>query len=224
MTDELPEEATPEPTESGSTNPAVPNPNLPPEPAPRGPAGPRPPLPGTVTAAAIILLVFGTIAAFGSALFLLGSLSMRRFMPMFDPDFGSGYMPGFDGGQFWFVGIATFGVAVLIGAAIAGGHIAAGWAILQRLGWGRILGMVVSGVALVVGVLGVAGTLIWASAIQSLPDYVGPGWMGGGGHMMDWYRGVMTSGVAFGVVASIAVAAAYVFVLVVLARHGEIFD
>lgn len=221
MTDELPEETTPEPTQP---QPPGPSPALPPEPAARAPGGPKRPLPGTVTAAAIVLLVFGTLAAFGSSVALLWSLfAMRRLVPVFNDEFGPGLMGGFHGGQGSWMGIASFGLTVVIGAAVAGGHLAAGWAVLKGMAWGRILGMVVSGVGLVVLVLGVSGTLIWASALQSLPGYMDPGFMGSG-HMVGWFRSMMTSSVAFGVVVSIAAGIAYVFVLTVLARHGEAFD
>ena len=219
MTDELPEEA---PPESTPPQPPAHNPALPPEPPPSAPAGPKRPLPGSVTAAAIVLLVYGTIAAFGALLALLWSMSVPTFMPMVDGGFfdrmpGPGMMGGFDGRGFWWMGIASVGVMVVLGAAVAGGHIAAGWAILQRLAWGRILGMVVAGVGLVVLLVGVAGTLVWVSNFQDLDRYVDR-------HMMDWFRGLIASSVAFGTVLSVAVGFGYAFVLWVLGRHEEAFD
>jgi hypothetical protein len=174
-----------------------------------------------VTAAAVILLVFGTLAAFGSALTLLWSLlAMGRF-GMFMGDFPMngpmGWRMGFDGGH-W--GGALFViVAVLFAIAVSGSHIAAGWATLQGLSWGRILGMVVSAVALVVLVLGVVGTLTW---VAILPDFREldriPEWF------TTWFRSAMTAGATIGVLVSLAAGAAYGYVLVVLARSDEVFD
>ena len=180
-----------------------------------------------MTSAAVVLLVFGTLAAFGSAMTLLWSLfAMRWFgmwfdggvmVPRMDPVTG-GHM-GFDGGSMGWAGFASFGLMLLVGVAISGGHLAAGWAILQRLEWGRILGMVVSGVALVVLVLGVAGMLVWWSAI---PDF--SAFDGQSGYWVDWYRSMLSSAVAFGAVVSLAVGLLYGFVLWTLARAGDVFD
>jgi hypothetical protein len=174
-----------------------------------------------VTAAAVILLVFGTLAAFGAALSLLWSLFVMNrmgmgFMPMFDRQ--PGFM-GFHGGQlgFGFSGFLFVVLGLAIGAAVAGGHIAAGWAILQRIAWGRILGMVVAGAALAVLIVGVLGTLVWVAALPDFGDFVRvPEWWS------QWIRSLITAGVGFGVVVSLVVGAAYAYVLVVLARAGDI--
>ena len=194
---------------------------LPPPPAQPTPAD-RHPLPGNVTGAAVILLVFGTLAAFGAALSLLWSLFVMNrigmgFMPMFDGPMRD--MPGaFDGRfGFGFSGLLFVVLGLAIGAAVAGGHIAAGWAILQRLSWGRILGMVVAGAALAVIAVGVLGTLVWVAA---LPDFseIGriPEWWS------QWIRSLITAGVGFGAIVSLVVAVAYAYVLVVLARAGDV--
>jgi len=41
---------------------------------------------------------------------------------------------------------------------------------------------------------------------------------------VDWFRGLLTAGVTFGTIVSIAVGAAYTYILVALARHEEAFD
>jgi hypothetical protein len=169
----------------------------------------------------VILLVFGTLAAFGAALSLLWSLFVMNrmgmgFMPMFDRH--PGFM-GFDGGQFGvgFSGLLFVVLGLAIGAAVAGGHIAAGWAILQRIAWGRILGMVVAGAALAVLAVGVLGTLVWVAALPDFGDFARvPEWWS------QWIRSLITAGVGFGVVVSLVVAAAYAYVLVVLARAGDV--
>jgi hypothetical protein len=187
------------------------------------PAASSPRLPGNVTAAAIILLIFGTLSALGSALGLLWSLLFMSRMGMgFDRFGGGGFNDGFNGG--FGGGAAGFGllfflVAAALGAAVAGGHLAAGWAVLQRMSWGRILGMVVSGTALAVWILGVLGTLVWVAALPDLSDFDRvPGWFA------EWFRTMLTAGVGLGVLVSLVVSAAYGYVLWVLARADEVFD
>jgi hypothetical protein len=187
----------------------------------------RPALPGNVTAAAIILLVFGTLSALSSALALLWSLLFLGRMGMgfdrfggegFNGGFGGGFNGGFGGGAAG-VGFLFFIVAVALAAAVAGGHLAAGWAVLQRLSWGRILGMVVAGAALAVLVLGMLGTLVWVAALPDLSQFDRvPDWFA------DWFRTMLTAGVGIGVLVSLVVSAAYGYVLWVLARADEVFD
>jgi hypothetical protein len=178
-------------------------------------------LPGRVTAAALVLLIFGTLSAFGSALGVLWWLLVLARMGMgfgrFGGPFNDGFGGGFGaGGLFGFLFIA---LAVALAVAVAGGHIAAGWGILQRLPWARVLGLVVSGVGLVVFVMGILGTLVW---VGTLPDFREfdriPEWL------TTWARDVMTAGITLGVIVGLVVAGAYAFVLVVLARADEAFD
>jgi hypothetical protein len=202
------------PTEAGTPPPATP-------PAPPADTPPAPPpdradrLPGRVTAAALILLVMGTLSALGSAVTILWSLVLMGRMGGFDRfDGGFGGFGGF-GGTGFLAGV----MAVALAAAVAGGHLAAGWGILQRLEWGRVLGLVVSGVALVLIVLGIIGTAAWAAI---LPDFREldrvPEWF------TSWVRGAMTAGVTIGILVGLAAAVAYGFVLVVLARADDVFD
>jgi hypothetical protein len=197
---------------------------LPPTPAEPTPTERRA-LPGNVTAAAVILLVFGTLAAFGAALSLLWSLFVMNRMGMgFTPmmfDRRPGFMDfggAFDGPMgFGFSGLLFVVLGLAIGAAVAGGHIAAGWAILQRITWGRILGMVVAGAALAVLAIGVLGTLVWVAALPDFGDFARvPEWWS------QWIRSLITAGVGFGVVVSLVVGAAYAYVLVILARAGDV--
>jgi hypothetical protein len=182
------------------------------------PAASSPRLPGNVTAAAIILLIFGTLSALGGALALLWSLLFIGRMGMgFDRFGGGGFNDGFGGG--FTGGFLFFVLAVALAAAVAGGHLAAGWAVLQRMSWGRILGMVVSGTALAVWILGVLGTLVWVAALPDLSDFDRvPGWFA------EWFRTMLTAGVGLGVLVSLVVSAAYGYVLWVLARADEVFD
>lgn len=207
MTDEAPTEASP----------------LPPDPpTPSRSAHPRPAPPGKVTAAGIILLVLGTLSALGSAVALLWSLlfiirmgmGFHRFDGPFDGPFGGDFGGGL--GWAWFL---FLGVAVALAVAVAGGHLAAGWGVLQRVAWGRILGLVVSGTALAILILSVLGSIVWVAALPDLREFDRvPEWFA------DWFRTVMTAGVGFGVLVGLVVGAAYVFVLWVLARSDEVFD
>lgn len=195
------------PTTRKTTAPAAP-PALP----PNANAAPPPKLPGNVTAAAVLLLIFGTLAGIGTAMSLLATLafSVRRFG--FDDGFGR-----FDGGGM-FMGFTPVLVTLVLGAAISSGHLAAGIGILQRQPWGRILGMVVSGAALVVVSLSLAASVIW---IVVLPDFSN---VGDGRMWIDWIRALMTWTVAVGVVVGVLLIAAYGFVLWVLARADETSD
>lgn len=224
MTDELPEgDAAPDPAPA------------PPTPEASAPAK----LPDSVSAAAVLLLIFGVLAAFGTALALLATVSsgMRRFAyagpellrapmrgpvdgPMNgqfgDPTVGMYLVP--DGGHVFFLGLLFVVLVGMLGAAIAGAHAAAGLAILQRRSWGRLLGMTGSGAALIVLVMGLISTLLWTSVVTPLGLDDMPRHMGGN------YRSVTTAVIGFGMVATLLMITAYAFILGVLARHGDDFD
>jgi hypothetical protein len=169
-----------------------------------------------VTAAALVLLVFGALSALGSALGVLWWLLVLARMGMGFGRDGGGF-GGAGGGGFF--GILFIALAVGLAVAVAGGHLAAGWGVLQRLSWARVLGLVVSGVGLVVFVVGILATMVW---VGTLPDFREsdriPEWF------TNWIRDAMTAGVTMGVVIGLVVAAAYAFVLVVLARADDVFD
>jgi hypothetical protein len=187
---------------------------LPPDPAPNQRSADQRRLPGRVTAAAIILLVFGTLSALGGAVAILWSLVLVGRMGMMGWDRFEGGFGGYGGAGF-LVGV----MAVALAAAVAGSQLAAGWGVLQRLPWARILGMVVSAVALVLIVLGVLGTLVWVGTLPDLREFDRvPEWFS------DWFRNVMTAGVAMGVLVSLVAGGAYAFVLVTLARAEEVFE
>lgn len=197
-----------------------------PQTEPPAPAAKPAPLPGRVTAAGVILLVFGTLSALSSALALLWSLLVMarmgmgfvRFNDFPGPFGGDGFGGGFGGGVGW-PGLLFIGFAVAFAVAVAGAHLAAGWGVLQRLAWGRLLGMVVSGTALVVLVLGVLGAVTWVAALPDLRDLPRmPEWFA------EWARTIMTAGVTIGVLVSLVAGAAYGYVLWVLARADEVFD
>jgi hypothetical protein len=132
-------------------------------------------------------------------------------------DFSTDPSFGFDTG-FWFMGMASVAVMAIVGAAVTAGHIAAGVAILQRRSWARILGMVISGAALVVLVLGLGATL--TAAVVPTPPFHDPM----GGQWDDYYAATMAATLAFGTAVVVFVGAAYGYVLWVLARRGDVFE
>lgn len=173
--------------------------------------GPEPvaPLPGNITAAAVVLLVFGALAGLGTILTLLAALvsGARDFNVYGDP----GNFRGAMGGA-W-IGLLFVLLLAALGAAVTAGHVVAGWAILQRYSWGRILGLVVSGAALVVLVIGLASMLVWATVDMPPDDF--PRRYG------EYYRSVAGATLVIGAFVAVVLVAAYGFVLWVLARYGD---
>ncbi len=180
-------------------------------------------LPRNVSVAAVMLLVFGALSGLASLLLLLAaSLAGMRQMTVYgDPGMmgGPAGVPwGMDGGHGAFMGLLFLVLLALLGAAVTGSQVAAGWGILQRKHWGRLLGVVVSATALVVLVVGLAGTLVWAAAGPSpefgdLPR-----------RMAMHYRSAMGATLALGAIVSLAFIAGYGFVLWVLARSGDTLE
>lgn len=205
------------------------------EPPPPPPSG----LPGSVTAAAVLLLIFGTLAGLGTAFMVLMMLTFAA-IPMgpmmsdpslsaLDPCYGvtlpdgsnscawatHDYSGWSSGTAYWSMGLLSVALMAVVGAAVTGGHIAAGVAILQRQNWGRILGMVVSGAALVVLVL-VVGSMLVTAAVP-MPGFENIRYS----HM--YFGPMMTASIVFSGLVAVALVAAYGFVLWVLARRGDVF-
>jgi roadblock/LC7 domain-containing protein len=176
-------------------------------------------LPGNITAAAVILLIFGALGGVSTMLALLAVLlaGTRRFVPFGDPGMMGGQWVT-DGGHAAGMLVVFMVLLALLGAALTGAHVAAGWAILQRHRWARVLGLVVSGAALVVLVIGLASMFVWAMVDQP------PGFVDYGRRMGDYYHSMMGPMLAFGTIITLGLIAAYGFVLWVLARHGDALD
>jgi hypothetical protein len=196
-------------------------------------------LPGNVTAAAVLLLIFGTLAGLGTAfmVFILLTFAAIPVSPMmWDPslsapdgcygvmlpdgsnscDWGAHVYPGWSSGTaYWPMGLLSVALMAIAGVAVTGGHIAAGVAILQRQNWGRILGMVVSGASLVLLILLVGSMLVVAAS--PMPGFENARYAHGNiGRMM-------TGSILFSALVAVALGAAYGFVLWVLARRGDVF-
>lgn len=175
--------------------------------------------PGNLTAAAVVLLVFGALSGLATVLMLLAAvLAGARQMTVYgDPGRLGGSMGApwvMDGGHGAFMGLLFLALVALLGGAVTGAHVAAGWGILERRLWGRLLGVVVSATALVVLVVGLAGTLVWAVSGMS-PEFVDYPRRA----MHD--RSAMGAMIALGTVVTLGAIAAYGFVLWVLARRGD---
>lgn len=226
-TAEASEGAGPPTSRSRTRSTAAPPPAAPVEPAEPIPQPPAK-LPGSVTAAAVLLLIFGTLAGLATA-FMVFTLLMFTAIP-FGPippidcvpgdracDFPMDPSFGLDAG-FAFMGVASVAVMAIVGVAVTAGHIAAGIAILQRQGWARILGMVVSGAAVIVLVLSLGTTLM--AALVPMPSFEDPM----GAKWDQYYATTMAATLAFGTVVAVFVGAAYTYVLWVLARRGDVFE
>lgn len=112
--------------------------------------------------------------------------------------------------MFLFIGavVLVFGLA----------HLAGGIGILRRRGWARILGLVLSILALVV--LGLATVSSILAFTQPLPS----AYYTNLGFTVEDYRRIAVTSVIFSVAILGAVVAAYLFVTVVLIRRGRDFN
>lgn len=142
-------------------------------------------LPGNVTAAAVFLFILGTLA---------GLLALFTFIstPTKVVEIVGGVTQVTD------LGLTSALTILVVGGAVTAVHIAAGRAILRGRAWGRILGLVVSGIAIVLLLL----SLLYTVAPATL----------------------LTNSLALGtVIVVVLLIAAYAFVIWALARHGSAF-
>lgn len=195
---------------------------------------------GRLNAAAVILLVFGGISALNTLAVMFwvvvagAARAGRQGVMTFQHD--AGFMNGgqpFGGGQgpgvptviggapadahllgFAFLALLIIGAA---GVVIAGSQILSGVWILQRRAWGRLLGMVVSGMALVILVMGLVSVLVWVGAWA-------PVMADAPRHMGEHVRGALGAIVGFGALVTLVLIMAYGWVLFILARHEEAFE
>ena len=179
-------------------------------------------MPGTVTAAAVILLIYGALGSLATIFMLLAVVLFAQLPNMMPSD---AYLyPGYRGfNEESFRSVMTMGLVCMVGIAVVGAllaaaHLAAGIGVLKRRSWARILGLVVSGVAVVV-------LLLWlASAVFSIsmpfPDSFGtvPGFD------EQWYRSMRATMLGFGIGFTALIGAPYIFVMAVLIRRGDVFE
>lgn len=174
---------------------------------------PKPPLPGMLLAAGIVLLVAGTLAGILGAIFLFTGLVYDQLpntpgSGMTDAEFR-----------------ATMGAAKILvivlgigGLVVAGAHMAAGVGIIRRADWARIVGMVVAVLAILVSLLFLL--LIVVAGTQP------PGSLSGAGLTeveLEQLRAAAGIGLVFAVGLFGTALLAYGFVLVALIRRGSAF-
>lgn len=201
-------EVTPPPAEVPPPAPEAPPPADIPQPA--ASVVPRP-VPGSITAAAVLLLVMATLTGLFGAIMLLTGLLSSPVM-LWDPMMGRPDQPGFEAfrqmAQVFMVGFAA--ILLLLAAA----HVAAGVGLLRRRGWARILGLVLAVLGLLVFALGVAGSAV--ALVQPWP-------LGTDGLSLEAVRAAALSGTIVGLVMTAIIGAFYAFVLIVLMRRGDVF-
>ena len=178
------------------------------------------PLPGSVTAAAVILLIYGVLGSLATLLMLLTVVLFAQLPNMMPSDYFSRGYPGFNEesfGAMMTMGVVFMVAFAVVGALLAAAHVAAGIGVLKRRGWARILGLVVSGLAVVVLILWLAGSVI--SMSMPFPNSFGtvPGFD------EQWYRSMQATMLGFGIGFTALIAAPYVFVIAVLIRRGDVF-
>jgi hypothetical protein len=178
---------------------------------PAMPQGTRPPLPGMLIAAAVILFVAGALSALVGLLFLAsGALvgQLPNTTGLSDEQFRRSASMG---SAF----VVAFGVAGVVAAAT---HIGAGVGILRRRGWARIVGMVLSVLLILVS------ALLLIIMVVAVSQPVSQQTLAGSGLTAEEYRQVMgpIGGVAVGIFGVSLVA--YLFVLVALIRRGSAFS
>jgi len=188
---------------------------LPPADIPQPPAAVVPrPLPGSITAAAVLLLVMATLTGlFGAILLLTGLLSTLPMM-WWDPMTGRPPFdqPGFEAfRQMARVFMVGFAVILLL---LATAHLAAGVGLLRRRGWARILGLVLAVLGLLIFALGVTGSAV--ALVQPWP-------LGTDDLSREAMRAAALSGTIVGLVLTAIIGVFYAFVLIVLMRRGDVF-
>ena len=104
-----------------------------------------------------------------------------------------------------------------IGLALAVAHLVSGIGVLKRRGWARIVGLVLSVLGIVIWGLALVGSLV--AAVQPIPA----GYVESSGLTLEEYRSFARIGSFVGLAVTSVALAAYLFILVVLARRGREF-
>jgi hypothetical protein len=104
-----------------------------------------------------------------------------------------------------------------IGLALTVAHLVSGIGVLKRRGWARIVGLVLSVLGVVIWGLALVGSLV--AAVQPIPS----GYVESSGLTLEEYRSFARIGSVVGLAVTSVALAAYLFILVVLARRGREF-
>lgn len=169
---------------------------------------------GTVVAAGVILLVIAALAGLLGILLLLAGALMGQMGNLSPGDSGLT--------QEQIDALAGFGRTFIfviggVGLAVALGHLLSGIGVLRRQSWGRILGLVMSVLGVLLWALILVGTLV-ASGQPVSAEYLADR-----GLTLEEYRAIARTGWIVGVSLSGIALAAYTFVTVVLIRRGREF-
>jgi len=172
------------------------------------------PLPGALLAAGVIFIVLAVLAGLIGGFVLFAGAVIGQFTFAVP---GSGLsseqmssVTSMARTMFLFFGAVAMAFAV--------GHLAGGIGILRRRGWARILGLVLSVLAIVVLGLGTVSSIL--ALTQSLPSaYFDNAYL-----TMEEYRRITYTSAIFSMVIIGAFLAAYLFVAVVLIRRGRDFN
>jgi hypothetical protein len=173
--------------------------------------GPRGPLPGSLLAAGVLLIVGGVLAGLIAAVLAASGAAMES-VPISSPGLSDAEIRSLRD-----VSRVVVIVFAGIGALVAVAHILAGIGVLRRSGWGRILGLVLSALGLLLFAFGLVGALL--AKVNTLP----PDAFDSSTITPAQYQQAMAIAQVVGVVLSATGLAVYLFVLVVLIRRGHEF-
>jgi hypothetical protein len=173
----------------------------------------RPPLPGSVVGAAVVLLVMGVLTGLLAALMLLSG-SMYEQIP-------DSYFPNLTPAQIEQARNLSQGFVTVVGivaAVIAVGHLASGVGIFRRATWARVIGMVLAGLGILftglialVSLVAVTGQLPVTNVTTS-------------GLTPEQMQQAVRAGAIIGLVIFVVALLAYLFSLVALIRNGRAFS
>lgn len=167
---------------------------------------------GWVTAAGIILLAVGILTGLFALVFFIFGFGMGQFFtdvmqaqPELPPNVSAESF-----GRMMTAILTGVGIVMLVWAIL---EIAAGIGVLLRRGWGRILGIVISGIGTVFGLIGVIGVLVSTTVVVSDPSFSAA------------YGGTTVPGIglALNLLFTLPFLVGYVVVLIALIQNGAAF-
>ena len=182
----------------------------------QAPAPPQTALPGSVVASGVILIVMAVLVAIIGAILVLSASVMSSFTDpsVFGPGFEDTFSPGeFEAGMNLVGGIViAFAIIALL---IAGAHFVGGIGVLRRRSWGRITGLVLSFLAILILLISLGSTIATFGQVMPLPA--------DSPFTAEEWRQMSASGAAVGLVINTVFLAAYAVVAFVLLRRGDVF-
>ena len=172
-------------------------------------------LPASVLAAAVILIVVAVLIALMALLIMFSASLMNSISdPSVFGDFeGSITRDQLEAGMS--VAGGFFVVFAIIALLLSGSHFVGAIGILKRRSWGRITGLVLSFLALLILLIGLGSTI---ASFGQVPIYPG-----NSGFSEEQLEQVARTGAIVGLTVTAIFAAAYGFVAAVLLRRGDVF-